>query len=96
MEHDRLVATRSTTPSFHKPGPKEVITNLLATPAQKTARAARFASHARNMGISNGALVAQKVDIWEGMHAAKQNGDSIGVSAPYRAPFVGCSEIFAD
>ena len=64
--------------------------------AQKTSRAVRFASHARNMGITDEALVAQKVDIWEGMHAAKQNGDDIGVSVPYRARFVGYSEVFAD
>ena len=50
--------------------------------AQKTLRAVRFASHARNMGITDEALVAQKVDIWEEMHVAKQNGESIGVSAP--------------
>jgi len=64
--------------------------------AQGTLRAARFAPHARNMGITEEASVAQKVVIWEGMHAAQQSGDSIGVSAPYRAPPVGYSGIFAD
>ena len=48
------------------------------------------------MGITEEASVAQKVVIWEGMHAAQQSGDSIGVSAPYRAPPVGYSGIFAD
>ena len=64
--------------------------------AQKTSRAARFASRVRNMGITEETSVAQKVMIWEGMHAAEQSGDSIGVSAPYRAPFVGRSGIPAD
>ena len=64
--------------------------------AQKTSRAARFASRVRNMGITEETLVAQKVMIWEGMHAAEESGDSIGVSPPYRAPFVGCSWIPAD
>jgi len=48
------------------------------------------------MGITEETLVAQKVMIWEGMHAAEESGDSIGVSPPYRAPFVGCSWIPAD
>ena len=64
--------------------------------AQKTSRAARFTSRVRNMGITEETLVAQKVMIWEGMHAAERSGDSIGVSAPYHAPFVGCSGIPAD
>ena len=64
--------------------------------AQKTSRAARFASRVRNMGITEETLAAQKVMIWEGMHAAEQSGDSIGVSALYPAPFVGCRGIPAD
>ena len=39
------------------------------------------------MGIMKEALIAQKVVIWEGMYAAEQGGDSIGVSIPYSAPF---------
>jgi len=35
------------------------------------------------MGITDKNLIAQKVAIWEGMWAAKQSGDSVGVSILY-------------
>ena len=54
---------------------------------ERKLRAAEFESHARNMGITEPKFVAQKVAIWEGMSAAKQNGDDIGVSTVYSAPF---------
>ena len=37
------------------------------------------------MGITEEGLVAQKVAIWEGMRAAKESGDDIGVSTPTTA-----------
>ena len=50
-------------------------------------RTAEFELRARSMGIMKEALIAQKVVIWEGMYAAEQGGDSIGVSIPHSAPF---------
>ena len=53
----------------------------------RKSRTAEFELHARSMGITDENLVAQKVAIWEGMWAAKQKGDSIGVSIFYSFPF---------
>jgi len=39
------------------------------------------------MGITEEKFVAQKVAIWEGMWAAKQNGNDIEVSILYSLPF---------
>ena len=50
-------------------------------------RTAEFEFRANNMGITETKFVAQKVAIWEGMWVAKQNGDDIGVSTLYSAPF---------
>ena len=41
---------------------------------------AEFEFRAKNMGITGEKFVAQKVEIWEGMWAAKPSGDDIGVS----------------
>lgn len=49
--------------------------------AERELRAAEFELRARNMGITEAKLLAQKVAIWEGTWVAKQNGDDIGVSA---------------
>jgi len=38
------------------------------------------------MGITEERLVAQKVAIWEGMWAAKQNRDDTGVSILFLSP----------
>ena len=54
---------------------------------EKQSRAAEFELRAKNMDITEAKLVAQKVAIWEGMFAAKQNGDDIGVSTLYSALF---------
>ena len=48
---------------------------------------AEFELRARSIGITEAKFVAQKVAIWEGMWAAKQNGDEIGVGTLYSAPF---------
>jgi len=41
---------------------------------------AEFELRARSVGITDENLIAQKVAIWEGIRAAEQSGDSIGVS----------------
>lgn len=55
--------------------------------AQKRLRTAGLEQRARNMGITEEALVAQKVAIWEGMRAAEQHGKDIEVSIILNAPF---------
>jgi len=45
-------------------------------------RTAEFEFRAKDMGITEDGLVAQKVAIWEGMRVAKESGDGIGVSTP--------------
>lgn len=55
--------------------------------SRKMLRAAGFEQRARNMGITEKSLVAQKVAIWEGMWATKQNGDNIRVSIRYSSLF---------
>ena len=55
--------------------------------SQKMLRAAEFELRARNMGFTDKPLITQKVAIWEGMLAAEQSGDSVGVGIPYPAPF---------
>ena len=54
---------------------------------ERELRTAEFELRARAMGITGEKFVAQKVAIWEGMWVAKQNGDDIGVSTLYSAPF---------
>jgi len=48
-------------------------------------RTAGFEQRARNMGITEKGLVAEKVAIWEGMHTAEQSGDGTGVTILYSA-----------
>ena len=43
-------------------------------------RTAQFELRAKNLGIIGEKLVGQKVAIWEGMWAAQQIGDDVGVS----------------
>ena len=43
-------------------------------------RTAQFELRAKNLGIVGEKLAAQKVAIWEGMWAAQQIGDDVGVS----------------
>ncbi|PWW73245.1 hypothetical protein C7212DRAFT_346973 [Tuber magnatum] len=74
VEHDLLVAT-GITPVQRKREKNRVR-------AQKVSRAAGFELRARDMGVTEKVLVAQKVAIWEGMYAAKLNGDSIGPVGP--------------
>ncbi|KAG0641797.1 hypothetical protein HOY80DRAFT_1134987 [Tuber brumale] len=87
IDHNRFIATGSITPSppTHKT-PQGCNNKSIVTPAQrkresnrmrarKVSRAARFKSRARNMGITEESLVAQKIAIWEGMYAAEQSGD---------------------
>ena len=47
---------------------------------ERNSRTVEFELRARSMGITEESLVAQKVAIWEGMWAAEQNRDDIGVS----------------
>ncbi|PUU83371.1 hypothetical protein B9Z19DRAFT_1119451 [Tuber borchii] len=70
-EHDRLLATRIT-PAQRKHEARKA-------KARKMLRTVEFELRARNMGVTEKALIAQKVAIWEGMYAAEQSGDSIGV-----------------
>ena len=58
---------------------------------EERSRIAEFELRARSLGITDENLVAQKVAIWEGIRAAEQNGDRIGVSILYSFPFGGCS-----
>ncbi|PUU81124.1 hypothetical protein B9Z19DRAFT_653447 [Tuber borchii] len=60
---------------------------------ERRSRIAEFELRARRMGITDENLVAQKVAIWEGIRAAEQNGDSIGVSTLCPFPFGGYSWI---
>ena len=55
--------------------------------AQKRLRTTGLEQRARNMGITEEALVAEKVVIWEGMRVAEQHGKDIEVSILYSAPF---------
>ena len=100
MEHERLLATLGSTPS-HNTSPKEVLeadqdnyVNIVKlveeedkAEEERESRAAEFELRAKNIGITEAKFVAQKVAIWEGMWAAEQNGDDIGVSTLYSAPF---------
>ena len=99
MEHERLLAALGSTPS-HKTSSKEVlevdqanyvdIVKLVEedkAEEERESRAAEFELRAKNIGITEAKFVAQKVAIWEGMWAAEQNGDDIGVSTLYSAPF---------
>ena len=47
---------------------------------ERRSRTIEFNLRAKDMGITEKKLVAQKVAIWEGMWAAQQNCDDIGVS----------------
>jgi len=49
-------------------------------------RIPEFQLRAKSMGITEERFVVQKVAIWEGMWAAKQNGDDIEVSTLFFAP----------
>ena len=55
------------------------------TEEERESRASEFELRAKNLGITEAKLVAQKVAIWEGMFAAKQNGYDIDVSTLYSA-----------
>jgi len=54
---------------------------------EKMLRTAEFELRARNIGITEEALVAQKVAIWEGIYASEHSGDSIGASILYLTKF---------
>jgi len=47
---------------------------------ERNSRTAEFELRARTMGITEERFIAQKVAIWEGMWAAEQDHDDIGVS----------------
>ncbi|KAG0129178.1 hypothetical protein HOY82DRAFT_611035 [Tuber indicum] len=72
-EYDQLIATRI------KPAQRKREANRVR--ARKVSRATMFERRAKNLGVTEERLVAQKVAIWEGMYAAKQSGDSIGYDA---------------
>ncbi|PWW73248.1 hypothetical protein C7212DRAFT_346978 [Tuber magnatum] len=78
IEFDRLAAT-DITPAQRKREANRMRARKVRE--QKALKAARFELRARNMGIREKELAAQKVAIREGMHAAKQRGDSIGFNA---------------
>ena len=93
------MATLGSTPS-HSSNPKEVlevnqadyvdVTKLVEgnrAEEERKWRTAEFELRAKDMGITEEKFVAQKVVIWEGMWAAKRNGDDIVVSISYSVPF---------
>jgi len=99
MEHERFLAALGSTPS-HSPNPKEVLevnqaayVNVIKliednrAEEESKSRTAKFELRGKDMGITEEKFVAQKVVIWEGMWAAKQNGDDIGVRISHSAPF---------
>ena len=100
MEYEQLLATLGSTPS-HNNSPKKAlevyqanyvdIIKLVEDKAEeeRESRAAEFELRAKNIGVTKAKFVAQKVAIWEGMWAAEQNGDDIGVSTLYSARFGG-------
>ncbi|KAG0633641.1 hypothetical protein HOY80DRAFT_603555 [Tuber brumale] len=73
IERDRLLEKRVT------PAQRKRQANRIK--AQKMSRAVEFELRARDMGITERALVDEKVAIWEGMSAAEQKGDSVEYSA---------------
>ncbi|PUU83364.1 hypothetical protein B9Z19DRAFT_1119436 [Tuber borchii] len=79
IEHNRLLAIRVTPAQRRREANK--------ARSRKMLRSAGFEQRARNMGITEKALVAQKVAIWEGIWATKQNGDNIRVSILYPTLF---------
>ena len=54
---------------------------------EKELRTGEFELRAKNIRITEAKFVAQKVAIWEGMWAAKQNGNDIDVSTLCSSPF---------
>ncbi|PWW73247.1 hypothetical protein C7212DRAFT_346977 [Tuber magnatum] len=74
IEHDRLIAA-GITPAQRK---REANRVGVKKAREQKKRIAGFQLRARKKGITEEALVSQKVAIWEGMHVAKQSGDSIG------------------
>ena len=99
MEHERLLAALGSTLSYGT-SPKEVLevgqanyTDIIKlvegnkTEEERESRVAEFELRAKNIGVTEAKFVAQKVAIWEGMWAAKQNGDDIDVSTLCSSPF---------
>ena len=64
--------------------------------AQRRLRNAEFEQRARNMGITEKELVAQKVAIWEGIWTAKQGSRDIEVSSLIAFHFEGRGRNIAD
>ncbi|PUU83356.1 hypothetical protein B9Z19DRAFT_1061048 [Tuber borchii] len=81
IEHDRLLVTRITPAQRRREANRAKV--------RKRLRTAEFEQRAKNMGITEEALVAQKVVIWEGMRAAEKHGRDIEVCALYSALFWG-------
>ncbi|KAG0135468.1 hypothetical protein HOY82DRAFT_536648 [Tuber indicum] len=52
------------------------------TEEERRSRTAEFELRARNMGITEERLIAEKVAIWEGMWAAQQTGNDVQVGIP--------------
>ena len=63
---------------------------------ERKSRIAEFELRAENMGITRENLVVQKVAIWEGMWAAKQSSDDIGVGILFSLLLGEYSRIVAD
>ena len=100
MEHERLLAVLGSAPPpialtlrrFQKVNQADHVDVIKLVEGNKAeeerkSRAAEFELRAKSVGITEEKFVAQKVAIWEGMWAAKQSGDDIGVSILYSAPF---------
>ena len=56
--------------------------------ARARLRTAKFRQRAKNMGITEDALISQKVAIWEGIWVAEQNREDIQVSIHYSVLFL--------
>ncbi|KAG0125698.1 hypothetical protein HOY82DRAFT_616175 [Tuber indicum] len=72
-EYDRTVAG-GIVPEERGPGASSV-------GVQKVARLEEFELRARSMGITEKALITQKMTIWEGMYASGESSDSIDHAA---------------
>lgn len=63
---------------------------------QRTLRAAAFMMRANEMGITDTALIAEKLAIWEGIWGDKEKGDSIGVSILFLSLKIGVKSLLTE
>jgi hypothetical protein len=63
---------------------------------QRTSRAAAFMMRAKEMGITDATLIADKLAIWEGIWGDKEKGDSIGVSILFLSLKIGVEPLLTE